>query len=90
MNLLFKSPLHGVFSVPFCGIEKHNLPLEITLDFSRCTLDEKLKPIWTMVDQGDRYHSEVCLYKAAINEHEKRLDNTDVDSNFSDSKKFSQ
>lgn len=68
MNPLFKLPLHGVFCVPFCGANKQELPLEITLDFSRFTLDETLKPIWSMIDEGERYHSEVSLYKAASNE----------------------
>lgn len=64
MNPLFNLPLHGVFSVPFCGTKNHNLPLEINLDFSCFTIDETLKPIWSMIDQGERYHSEVTLYKA--------------------------
>ncbi|WP_057832343.1 hypothetical protein [Colwellia sp. TT2012] len=68
MNNLFKLPLHGVFCVPFCGANKQELPLEITLSFSHFTVDETLKPIWSMIDEGERYHSEVSLYKATSNE----------------------
>lgn len=70
MNTLFKLPLHGVFCVPFCGANNQELPLEITLSFSRFTVDETLKPIWSMIDEGERYHSEVSLYKATASKSE--------------------
>jgi len=68
MNPLFNSPLHGVFCVPFCGVNKQNLPIEISLNFSRFTVDEALKPLWLMTDKGKRYHSEVSLYNAVEND----------------------
>jgi len=63
MNPLFSLPLHGVYCVPFCGQKNNGLPFEITLDFSSVNLDKALKPIWSMTDVGERYHSEVNLYK---------------------------
>ena len=69
MNPLFKLPLHGVACVPFCGTKQHELPLEITLGFSGFTRDKTLKPIWSMIDEGERYHSEVNLYKASSHEN---------------------
>jgi hypothetical protein len=77
MNPLFKLPLHGVFSTPFCGSAKHNLPIEIALDFTsepRNNLSEPIQPIWTMVDKGERYHSEVSLYKS--NFHDNDINNS--------------
>jgi hypothetical protein len=65
MNSLFNLPLHGVFCVPFCGTKTQTLPFEIKLAFARFTIDDALKPLWTMIDEGERYHSEVALYKAS-------------------------
>lgn len=80
MNPLFNLPLHGVFYVPFCGTKKHELPIEITLGFSSFNIDETLKPIWSMIDEGKRYHSEVNLYKAPS--HESGLSSDSANSNF--------
>jgi len=63
MNPLFSLPLHGVFCVPFCGPKNNDLPIEIALNFSSVKFDKTLKPIWSMTDAGERYHSEVNLYK---------------------------
>lgn len=71
MNPLFYLPLHGVYCAPFCVAEKHDLPIKINLDFTDTRLTNtadntiKLKqPIWSMVDKGERYHSEVNLYES--------------------------
>lgn len=85
MNPLFKLPLHGVFCVPFCEANKQELPLEITLDFARFTLDETLKPIWSMIDEGERYHSEVSLYKATSNERYAGSESIDSNKSADDS-----
>lgn len=66
MNPLFSLPLHGVFCVPFCGSKNHNLPIEISLGFSSIKFDKALKPIWSMTDTGERYHSEIHLYKEPL------------------------
>jgi hypothetical protein len=68
MNPLFKLPIHGAFCAPFCGKKQHDLPIQITLKFSPLNLniDNKvLKHIWSMTDQGERYCSEVNLFKAS-------------------------
>lgn len=85
MNPLFKLPLHGVFCVPFCGENKQKLPHEITLDFTRFTLNETLKPIWSMVDEGERYHSKVSLYKANSNKSCTGSGSFDSSENIDDS-----
>lgn len=85
MNPLFNLPLHGVFCVPFCGVNKQKLPLEITLDFCRFTVGESQKPIWLMVDEGERYHSEVSLYKAASNEPYLGSDSVDTNNSIDNS-----
>ncbi len=66
MNPLFRLPLHGVFCVPFCGPKNKTLPIEIKLNFSSLTFDKEDKPVWSMTDAGERYHSEVKLYKAPL------------------------
>lgn len=69
MNSLFSLPLHGVFCVPFCKQNKDELPIKITLAFSELAVDSKLKSIWSMTDAGERYHSEVSLYKKQQHEN---------------------
>jgi hypothetical protein len=66
MNPLFSLPLHGVFCVPFCGPKNNNLPVEISLGLSSVTFDKALEPIWSMIDEGERYHSEIHLYKEPL------------------------
>lgn len=73
MNPLFRLPLHGVFCVPFCGKKNKTLPIEVKLDFSSLTFDKALKPIWSMTDAGERYHSEVNLYKEPASENQYYL-----------------
>lgn len=70
MNPLFNLPIHGAFCAPFCGNEPHELPIHLTLNFSPLTINfdnKSLKPIWSMTDQGERYVSEVNLYKKPAN-----------------------
>jgi len=76
MNPLFSLPLHGVFCVPFCNQNKDELPIKITLAFSELAVDKKLKPLWSMTDAGDRYHSEVNLYKKQPPKNEVGFDNS--------------
>jgi len=76
MNPLFSLPLHGVLCVPFCNQNKDELPIKITLAFSELAVDKKLKPLWSMTDAGDRYHSEVNLYKKQPPKNEVGFDNS--------------
>lgn len=84
MNPLFKLPLHGVFSMPFCGEDKpqeHELPIEITLDFNQLNVNKAWPAIWSMVDAGERYHSEVSLYKSSHNNSEDSESSKSIESN---------
>ncbi|MGV2870724.1 hypothetical protein [Colwellia sp. E150_009] len=84
MNPLFNLPLHGVFCAPFCCAEKNNLPIQIDLDFTSTTVPNTTltsntgEPIWSMVDKGERYYSEVNLFKSEFhhsNKHELHKSN---------------
>lgn len=83
MNPLFNLPLHGVYCAPFCGSENHDLPIEIELSFTQqsatkhannclnnntaSSTKQAQKPIWSMVDKGKRYYSEINLHKTDTN-----------------------
>ncbi|MBL0709656.1 MAG: hypothetical protein JJV99_01370 [Colwellia sp.] len=63
MNPLFLLPLHGICCVPFCTQKTVNHRYELTVDFNAIEFNKSQKPIWSLIDEGDRYHSEVLLFK---------------------------
>lgn len=59
---LSAAPLHGVcieFSATHSTL---NSPYKLTTQFSPVTINTTQQPIWQLLDEGERYHSQVCLY----------------------------
>lgn len=65
MNPLFSLPLHGICCTPSPSHNSAEFCMEVALNFCSIKLDPKLMPIWTLKDEGQRYLSEVTLYKEA-------------------------
>lgn len=65
MTSLFSEPLHGIACSPFCGPEKDKVRFKVNLSFGRVSPDPDgvAEPLWIMQDQGERYTSQVELFK---------------------------
>jgi predicted ATPase len=72
MNPLFSLPLHGIACNPFCVKNSAEAPFNIQLEFNQIDLEQSEKPQWSLIDQGERYQSEVLLFKGSPNKEEKK------------------
>ena len=71
MNPLFSLPLHGICCTPSPTHSSAEFCMEVALNFCSIKLDPQLTPIWALKDEGQRYLSEVTLYKEAAQSNNK-------------------
>jgi hypothetical protein len=74
MNSLFCGPIHGIACVPYCDPQKVKVRHLLNIDVDAVELDMALEPIWRMQDEGERYQTNVALYKPDLDNLVLKID----------------
>jgi hypothetical protein len=84
LNRLYLTPLHGVR----CGVvtpsathstANNSLPFSISVSENPVLIPSNLEPLWSLIDTGERYTSELHLYDIPVqHEHNKQSQNTAI------------
>lgn len=70
LNKLYLTPLHGVRCGDFSSsTHTSSLPFAVNVQEGEVNIPQNLDPIWSLVDRGERYSTELHLYSLTDNTH---------------------